>query len=171
MKKKIIIGLLLSCALTVQAVEKESAIYVDKNWRVCFTPPYNKCTNFIIDEIAKARETVHIMAYGFTSSEIAKALIDAKSRGVSVHVLLDKSNLVGKTSQMQAIRAAGIDTAIYRVSAIAHNKIIIIDSNKVITGSFNFTNSANTKNAENVIVIEDKALAERYLLNFHSFKE
>ena len=50
---------------------------------------------------------------------------------------------------------------------IAHNKVMIIDNQKVITGSFNFTTAADTKNAENVLLIEDAQLAEQYLINWH----
>ena len=50
--------------------------------------------------------------------------------------------------------------------AIAHNKVMIIDGNTVITGSFNFTKAAEEKNAENVIVLKDNpALAQRYTQN------
>ena len=49
---------------------------------------------------------------------------------------------------------------------IAHNKVIIIDSKKVITGSFNFTSAADHRNAENVILIEDTDIASLYLKNW-----
>jgi phosphatidylserine/phosphatidylglycerophosphate/cardiolipin synthase-like enzyme len=49
---------------------------------------------------------------------------------------------------------------------IAHNKIMIIDGETVITGSFNFTKAAEEKNAENLLVIRDKKLAEQYIKNW-----
>jgi len=50
--------------------------------------------------------------------------------------------------------------------AIAHNKVMIIDGETVITGSFNFTKAAEENNAENLLVIRDKKLAERYTRNW-----
>jgi phosphatidylserine/phosphatidylglycerophosphate/cardiolipin synthase-like enzyme len=50
--------------------------------------------------------------------------------------------------------------------AIAHNKVMIIDGETVITGSFNFTKAAEESNAENLLVIRDKKLAERYIKNW-----
>jgi len=50
--------------------------------------------------------------------------------------------------------------------AIAHNKVIVIDENIVITGSFNFTKAAESNNAENILVIRDPTLAEKYLKNW-----
>ena len=52
--------------------------------------------------------------------------------------------------------------------AIAHNKVMVIDQRIVVTGSFNFTNSADTRNAENLLVLESPALAARYQANWQS---
>lgn len=61
---------------------------------------------------------------------------------------------------------AGIRTLIDSAHPIAHNKVIVIDGETVITGSFNFTKQAEEKNAENLLVIRDKTLAERYIKNW-----
>jgi phospholipase D len=131
----------------------------------CFTPPAG-CGTIIAGLISKAQDSIYVQAYGFTSGEIAKALINAHNRGVKVRVLLDKSNIGSKHSKMRDIRKAGIEVSIDKVSGIAHNKVIIIDKQKVITGSFNFTRSADSRNAENVIIINDKSVANEYLQNW-----
>ena len=63
-------------------------------------------------------------------------------------------------------RDAGIPTKIDAAHPIPHNKIMIIDGETVITGSFTFTKQAEGKNAENLLVIQDKALAEKYVENW-----
>ena len=133
----------------------------------CFTPP-SGCGAVIANQISKAQESIHVQAYGFTSGEIAKALINAHHRGVKVKVLLDKSNIGAKYSKMRDLRKAGIEVLIDEVSGIAHNKIIIIDGFLVITGSFNFTTSADIRNTENVIIVKNKPLAQKYLQNWHA---
>jgi phospholipase D len=133
----------------------------------CFTPP-SGCGAVIANQISKAQESIHVQAYGFTSGEIAKALINANNRGVKVRVLLDKSNIGAKYSKMRDLRKAGIEVLIDEVSGIAHNKIIIIDGSAVITGSFNFTTSADIRNTENVIIVQNKPLAQKYLQNWHA---
>jgi phosphatidylserine/phosphatidylglycerophosphate/cardiolipin synthase-like enzyme len=52
--------------------------------------------------------------------------------------------------------------------AIAHNKVMVIDQRIVVTGSFNFTNSADSRNAENLLILESPALASRYQANWQS---
>ena len=135
----------------------------------CFTPPAG-CGAVIAGLISKAQDSIYIQAYGFTSGEIAKALINAHERGVKVRVLLDKSNIGAKHSKMRDIRKAGIEVSIDKVSGIAHNKVIIIDKQKVITGSFNFTASADIRNTENVIIVNDREVAKRYLENWYNRK-
>ena len=51
---------------------------------------------------------------------------------------------------------------------IAHNKVMVIDQAVVITGSFNFTKAAETRNAENLLIIRDPALAAAYGRNFNA---
>ena len=137
---------------------------------LCFTPP-SGCGKIIADLISKANESIYVQAYGITSTEIVDELIYAHARGVKVRVLLDKSNLQDRYSKMKLLQEAGIDVSIDKVAGIAHNKVIIIDLQKVITGSFNFTKSADSRNTENVIMVNDKEIAGRYLQNWLSRKQ
>lgn len=137
---------------------------------VCFSPK-GGCTEAIIKEIEQAKTEVLVQAYSFTSAPIAKALLDAHKRGVTVQVILDKSQRTQKYSSATFLTNAGILTFIDDKHAIAHNKIMIIDRETVITGSFNFTKAAEEKNAENVLVIPSHDLAKRYLDNWSQHKE
>jgi phosphatidylserine/phosphatidylglycerophosphate/cardiolipin synthase-like enzyme len=92
-------------------------------------------------------------------------LLEAHKRGVKVEVILDKSNLTEKYSSVNFLVNNGIPTRIDAAHAIAHNRIMIIDGETVITGSFNFTRAAEEKNAENLLAIRDKNLAVRYAEN------
>jgi len=97
--------------------------------------------------------------YSFTSAPIAKALVDAKKRGVRVEAILDKSNRTDKYSAADFLANSGIPTLIDAQHAIAHNKVIIIDGEIVIGGSFNYTKAAQDKNAENVEITRSQAVA------------
>ena len=114
----------------------------------------------------KTQKSVLVQAYSFTSAPIAKALLSAHKRGVKVEVILDKSQRKEKYSSADFLAHAGIRTLIDSAHAIAHNKVMVIDGEIVITGSFNFTKAAEEKNAENLLVIRDKALAEKYIRNW-----
>ena len=134
-------------------------------WSVCFTPGAD-CTGIIVRELTSAKRTVLVQAYTFTSAPIAKAIVDAKKRGVDVRVILDKSQRSERYSAADFLVNAGVPTWIDTCCAIAHNKVMVIDGGTVITGSFNFTKAAQQKNAENVLVLRDAELARRYAENW-----
>ena len=135
------------------------------SYTVCFVPGED-CEEVIVAEINQARSVILVQAYSFTSMPIAKALVSAKQRGVSVEVILDKSQRSERYSGATFLANAGIRTLIDEQPSIAHSKVIIIDGTSVITGSFNFTRSAQQYNAENLIVIRDGVLAQHYTENW-----
>jgi len=98
-------------------------------------------------------------------------LVDAKKRGVHVEIILDKSNRAAKYSAGDFTAHMGIPTYIDAQHVIAHNKIMVIDKESVITGSFNFTKAAEEKNAENLLIITSKDLAKVYIDNWNAHKK
>ena len=121
----------------------------------------------IIKAIGQAQKTIKVQAYSFTNADIAKALLEASKRGVQVRVVLDKSQETEKYTSATFLANAGVPVRIDDDFAIAHNKIMILDDETVITGSFNFTKAAEERNAENVLVIRgNKELARLYLQNW-----
>ncbi len=130
--------------------------------------PHGGCTEAVVKELGKAQSSVLVQAYSFTSRDIAKALVDARKRGVKVEVILDKSVLKDGYTEADFILHGGIPVKVDSLHAIAHNKIIVVDGGVVITGSFNFTKQAENSNAENLLVIRDKTLAEKYTANWRT---
>lgn len=132
----------------------------------CFTPGQD-CEGMIVQVIDAARASVHVQAYSFTDRPIAAALETAHRRGVRVVVLLDKTQRWARYSVAAELAAAGIPVLFDDRPAIAHNKVVIVDGATVETGSFNFTSSAERRNAENALVIRDAPeLAAAYERNF-----
>jgi phosphatidylserine/phosphatidylglycerophosphate/cardiolipin synthase-like enzyme len=124
----------------------------DTSIQVYFSPD-GGCTDAINKALGQARQEILVQAYSFTSAPIAKSLLEAQKRGVKVQVILDKSQRTQKYSSATFLKNARIPTYIDSKHAIAHNKIMFIDREIVITGSFNFTKAAEEKNAENVLII------------------
>jgi phosphatidylserine/phosphatidylglycerophosphate/cardiolipin synthase-like enzyme len=129
----------------------------------------------IVRALKQAQRSIRMQAYLLTSRPVAYALIDAKRRGVDVQVLADHDMVVkGQYSLIPQIVANAIPVWLEVDYAIAHNKIIIIDAEEpkspfaaVITGSFNFTQSAQKRNAENLLILRgNPALLRSYLDNW-----
>ncbi len=139
-------------------------------WSVYFSPR-GAATDAVVKALDSAQAAILVQAYSFTSAPIARALVDAHRRGVKVQVILDKSQRTEKYSSADFLAHAGIPTMIDAVHAIAHNKIMIVDGAIVLTGSFNFTKAAEENNAENLIEIRDKEVADRYTENWRTHRD
>ena len=90
----------------------------------------------------------------------------AQRRGVEVRVLLDGDAAEGPGSVLATLTRGRIPVLLDDPAGIAHNKVMVIDGARVITGSFNFTRAAEDRNAENLIVLRDPTLAAAYAANW-----
>lgn len=115
--------------------------------------PHQGATALVVKAIGEAKGSIHVAAYSFTSEPIGSALVAARARGVDVEVVCDKSDRNGKEPHYMASR--GIPIRINYHYAIMHNKFMVIDGTTLELGSFNYTAAAESKNAENVLVIHD----------------
>jgi phosphatidylserine/phosphatidylglycerophosphate/cardiolipin synthase-like enzyme len=134
---------------------------------VFFTPPAG-AGKALVHWIDEARHEVLVQAYGFTHNAIAQALLRAHLRGVRVAVLLDQKSSSTNRYVIDLLQSSHVDLRFDGEHAIAHNKVMVIDQRIVVTGSFNFTNSADTRNAENLLILESAALAARYQANWQT---
>ncbi|MDR3670172.1 MAG: phospholipase D family protein [Holophaga sp.] len=133
--------------------------------------PRGGCTAAVVAALRSARRSVLVQAYSFTSAPIAGALKEAHDRGLEVRVILDKSQRTEHYSSSTFLQHAGVPTWIDSAHAIAHNKVMVLDGETVITGSFNFTKGAEDRNAENLLIIRDPELASRYAENWESHRK
>lgn len=129
--------------------------------------PNGDATRVVVNAIDHARHQILVQAYSFSSRPIIKALGRAERRGVDVEIILDHSNLHARYSGLTSVLKYGIPVWIDASVRIAHNKVMLIDGRDVLTGSFNFSSSAQRLNAENVIDIENApALAQDYIADW-----
>jgi phosphatidylserine/phosphatidylglycerophosphate/cardiolipin synthase-like enzyme len=137
-----------------------------------FFSPEDDVSAKIVAAISRARKEIRVQAYLFTSRKLANALIRAHTAGVDVAVIVDQEQFEkGGTPSVAALVAAHVPVHLDGQHGAAHNKIILIDAESempvVITGSYNFTLAAQTKNAENLLIITGvKAVARGYLENW-----
>ena len=124
--------------------------------------PNGGCQDAIIKEICNAQKTINIAMYYLTSREIAQELVKAKDRNVRIRIVLDKDQETQKYSKSRYLIKRGFEVKYHTGSGIMHNKFAIIDEKILITGSFNWTPTANEKNEENLLIMTDKELIKKY---------
>ncbi|MDC9067873.1 phospholipase D family protein [Escherichia coli] len=121
----------------------------------------------MLGAINNAGQSIDVAAYSFTGKPVATALAGAK-RGVAVRVVADEKANSDRYTAVTYLINRGVPVHLNGRYAIMHNKFMVIDGKNVQTGSFNYTASAVSRNAENVLLIEDAPqLAEAYQREFN----
>ena len=116
----------------------------------------------IIKHINQAEAIINIAMYIFTDKEIALPLVKANERGVKVRLYMDQEQVVYPFSQSRFLVQNGINIRISTNNYNMHNKFAVIDNRLLLTGSYNWTFSANHRNDENLMVIDDPEIISRY---------
>jgi len=124
--------------------------------------PSDSPEKFIVEELGQALSSVDVAMFYFTNESLANALIEARSRGIKVRVYLDKKQRGLKSSQSRYLAENQIEVRYSSGKGTMNHKFCIIDKKVVITGSYNWTLSAEEKNNENLLIIKDPVIASRY---------
>jgi phosphatidylserine/phosphatidylglycerophosphate/cardiolipin synthase-like enzyme len=135
------------------------------NVEVYFSPE-DGVAKHVLQRLAAAKRSIHFMTFSYTSSAIADAMIAQVQAGRAVHGVFERQNAGGTGSAFSRLRQGGVDVLEDGNCYILHHKTIIIDERTVITGSYNFTNSAEKDNDENLVIVDDPTLARAYLDEF-----
>ncbi len=160
------------CAFALAAIFSAASVRAAQI-QACFSPPLpGGCDPLatVVQTIDGARKTVLVQMYALTSRQIVSALVSAKHRGVDVRAIVDRSQLDEDRSDTYAVgrlASGGVPVLVDTVPGLMHNKVMIVDGETVVTGSFNYTWSAEHRNAENLLVIHDPALAAEYTQNWN----
>jgi phosphatidylserine/phosphatidylglycerophosphate/cardiolipin synthase-like enzyme len=126
----------------------------------------------LVQLLDHSRSSIYFLAYSFTADPLGKAIRRRAAAGITVAGVMDADQVKSNVgTEFDAFRAAGLDVRLDGNPDAMHEKVIIIDSQIVVTGSYNFTNSAATSNDENVVVIRDPGIASAYLHEFQRVYE
>lgn len=130
--------------------------------------PGGTALDLILQLAGRARQSADVAVYDFTSRPVAKALTDAVARGVKVRLVADEKKSRDRWSLVGQLACAGVDVRLNGMYSIMHNKFMVTDGSAVETGSFNYTSSAEKRNAENALVIQDEpGIARQYQAEFN----
>jgi len=121
----------------------------------------------ILNLLNDAKESIHFMAFSFTSDELGAVIREKAAEGLTVAGVMEaeqvKSNI---GTEFDPFAHTRLDVHLDGNDGLMHHKIMIIDGEIVITGSYNFSRSAETRNDENMIFIYNREIAELFLQEF-----
>jgi phosphatidylserine/phosphatidylglycerophosphate/cardiolipin synthase-like enzyme len=128
--------------------------------------PDDAVADKIVAKLQDALLSIDFLVYAFTSDEIADAMLERAEQGLHIRGVFEASQISAAGSEYQRLAEAGLDVRLDSNPNNLHHKVIIIDGTTVVTGSYNFTQSAEKFNDENVLVLHDPTLAEWFLREF-----
>jgi phosphatidylserine/phosphatidylglycerophosphate/cardiolipin synthase-like enzyme len=132
-----------------------------------FFSPDDNTASRIIALIQQAQDSLVFMTYSFTSDDIADAILERAAAGVRVAGVFEGNQYLANIgTEFDHLVDAGLDVHLDGNPRNMHHKVMIIDGSIVITGSYNFSRNAETKNDENTLVIHNRDIAALYTTEF-----
>lgn len=133
---------------------------------VYFSPDDHAQDSFL-ELINNAQKSIYFMAFSFTSDSIGEAVRARAAEGVTVSGIMDDGQVNSNSgTEFDPFQQAGLDVLRDGIDGLMHHKVMIIDGNITVFGSYNFTNSAETRNDENLIVIYSENIAAQFMAEF-----
>ncbi len=121
----------------------------------------------LLDLLQGAQSSIDFLAYSFTSDPLSEVIRNRAEAGVRVRGVMDADQMrTNRGTEYDRFRAAGLDVRLDGEHGLMHHKVMIIDRQVVVLGSYNFTASAEKSNDENVLVIHNPEIAARFLQEF-----
>lgn len=126
--------------------------------------PSDKVIAKLVAKVNGAQKSIKFMAFTYTQADLGNAMIAREKAGVKVQGVIE--NRGASQGALPALFCAKIPVETDGNKYTMHHKVIIIDDHLVITGSFNFTQTADTANDDNVLIIDNAAVAQQYEAEF-----
>lgn len=134
----------------------------------CYFAPEDAVESVLLRHIAGANQRIDFMAFSFTSVPLAEAMAARMRDGVRVRGLFEKRNAGSPYSRDDFLAGQGASIHLDANPYTMHHKVILIDGAVVVTGSYNFSKSAETSNDENVVILSSPELVAAFTGEFES---
>jgi phosphatidylserine/phosphatidylglycerophosphate/cardiolipin synthase-like enzyme len=133
----------------------------------CFFSSTDNISEIITSQILNAKINIFLAMYTLTDRGLIDALKERRQNGIDILSIFDEAQLTKFSNIIFELNNADIVfKTIGKAASRMHHKFLIIDKNKVITGSFNWTHQANKSNMENIIIVENQNIVKKYMDEF-----
>ena len=130
--------------------------------------PDDKVADHILPLIQNAQQSIYFLAFSFTSDDLAAAIMERANAGVTVAGVMEAEQVASNIgTEYDPFRQAGLNVHLDGNPGQMHHKVMIIDGEILILGSYNFTRSAEERNDENLLVIFNADLAGAFIQEFN----
>lgn len=123
---------------------------------------HDKGASHVVETVKKATKSIHFLAFSFTHPGIGQAMLDKSRAGVHVAGVFEKSQTTSGHTEYQRMKEAGLPVFLDANPRNMHHKVIIVDGEVVVAGSFNFSNNADRTNDENMVIMHNADIASKF---------
>ena len=128
--------------------------------------PEDRVAGRLSELIRGASSSIEFLAYAFTADGLADAMIERAEAGVQLRGVFETDMADALGSEYPRFRQAGVDVRKDGNWGLMHHKVLVIDGSTVVTGSYNFTRSAEEGNDETVIILTEPDVAREFQKEF-----
>lgn len=161
-KQQMLVNWMYDCFKVLNTSESDSA-----KSDILFSPG-TACREAICSKIRFSKSTIRICVFTISDDEITEELLAAHRNGKKVSIITDNDKLNDRGSDIDRLERAGIPITIDKTDAHMHHKFALFDNEFILTGSYNWTRSAATRNHENVLILNDPKIFRAYEKEFES---
>jgi mitochondrial cardiolipin hydrolase len=167
--KNLVITLLAGCLCLPSIAWKKPPENNARSSREVYFSPNGHIRSRIIEEINNTKNSIDIAVYHITSYGIESALKKALKRGVKIRVIADQGESEDIHSVVNLLKESGFAVKLVKgkgKNGLMHNKFAVFDHQLLLTGSYNWTETAEHYNYENTLLLKDKPLVKAYEKEF-----
>ena len=148
----------------IKSFQKQNAAG-DPDARVYFSPG-DDCPAIICNNFERAEQSVDICVFTITDNRVTQAIRDAYVRGVNIRVITDNDKALDPGSDVDRMNSLGIPLRVDKSPHHMHHKYAIFDKTTTLTGSYNWTRSADHHNEENFLISDDPSITRPFVGHF-----
>ena len=121
----------------------------------------------LVPVLDSAQDSIYFLTYSFTANQLGEIVRQKAEAGLTVAGVMDEEQVKSNEgTEFDPFRQANLDVRLDGIEGLMHHKVFIVDEKIVILGSYNFSQSAELRNDENLIIIHDPVIARLFLLEF-----
>lgn len=178
-------GLLAQLIKRTQDIESKLILALvdsDKHITKAYFSPDDDLKSILIDLISCEKKQILTAMYTITDKDIAEALVDAHKRGIKIECVVDRGYGADQFSKVPLLANNRLPIWVYQDSqankngSLMHNKFCVFKENILCksilwTGSYNFTRRATLSNQENIVILDNEKLCDRFSKQFEIIKD
>ncbi|MEW6094723.1 MAG: phospholipase D-like domain-containing protein [Chloroflexota bacterium] len=151
----------------IRAVTPNPAVTVDGTLVEVFFSPDDGVQARLVELLESAQDSIYFLAFSFTADPLGEAIRSRATAGVTVAGVMEAEQVASNTgTEYDPFLQAGLDVFQDASEGLMHHKVIIIDERIVVTGSYNFSSSAEERNDENLLIIHSPEVAKVFMDEF-----